>query len=109
MGQLWEVLGVMCVDAKFTDELLSDARGALREFGFRLSRYEFSELALMLNDDDFVSLFRKIQLYWEPDCNDSLTYSSTYQIKTRPGGFRKPTTTKNKPKKKPPKAKGKHY
>lgn len=74
MIEFWAVIGLACLDHVFLAELTkykADVEGTIREYGFRLSRYEMGELKRILRIPDAVSSMHNIcKVAWAQALND---------------------------------------
>lgn len=89
MTQLWAVLGLLCIDHGFRDDLFGtpatqkDVQNKVQEYHFILSRYEVGEVVRWISKPGLKDILRdKIHpLVWDDmtDCDTGLTFAPGYK------------------------------
>ena len=84
MVEYWAVLGLCVTDCEFRSKLQSDTEATVKEYGFRLSRYEIGEIKRNMATSGVIEgLSLAHRHIWEhgeqrPDCWTGATPSSAY-------------------------------
>lgn len=71
MVEYWAVLGLCVTDCDFRRRLQSDPDAAVKEYGFRLSRYEIGEVKRLMAIPEVIEGLTKAHIYqWSEDIRD---------------------------------------